>query len=58
MAVGLEVVVDGGLDCVFGEIDSTMELFSSTGVSYLFDVATVYVVRDLYGLFLVIVRCR
>ena len=43
VAVGLEVVVDDGLGCVFGGIASTMKLFSSTSVSYLFDVATVYV---------------
>ena len=41
--MGLEVVVDDGLGCVFGGIDSTIERFSSTRVSYLFDVATVYV---------------
>ena len=29
--------------CVFGGIDSTIERFSSTRVSYLFDIATVYV---------------
>ena len=43
VAVGLEVVVDDGFGCVFGGIDSTIERFSSTRVSYLFDVATVYV---------------
>ena len=45
VAVGLEVVVDldDGLGCVFGGIDSTIERFSSPRVSYLFDVATVYV---------------
>ena len=43
--MGLEVVVDldDGLGCVFCGIDSTIERFSSTRVSYLFDVATVYV---------------
>ena len=40
--MGLEVVVDNGLGCVFAGIDSTIERFSSTRVSYLFDVATVY----------------
>ena len=45
VAVGLEVVVDldDGLGCVFGGIDSMIERFSSLRVSYLFDVATVYV---------------
>ena len=42
VAVGLEVV-DDGFGCVFGGIHSTIERFSSTRVSYLFDVATVYV---------------
>ena len=41
--MGLEVVVDDGLGWLFGGIDSTIERFSSTRVSYLFDVATVYV---------------
>ena len=40
--MGLEVVVDNGLGYVFAGIDSTIERFSSTRVSYLFDVATVY----------------
>ena len=39
--MGLEVVV-AGLGCVFAGIDLTIERFSSTRVSYLFDVATLY----------------
>jgi len=42
VAVGLEVVVDDGLGCEFGGIDSVIELFPLTRVSYLFDIATVY----------------
>ena len=43
VAVGLDVAVDAGLGCVFGGVDSTIERFSSTKVSYLFDVAAAYV---------------
>ena len=44
VVVGLEVVlVDDGLGCVFGGINSTIKQFPSTRVSYLFEVATVYV---------------
>ena len=41
--MGLDVVVDAGLGCVFGGVDSTIERFSSTKLSYLFDVAAAYV---------------
>ena len=66
--MGLEVVVDDGLGCMFGGTDSTIERFSSTRVSYLFEVALCtcthlspllplkVVMQGLDGLFLVTVR--
>ena len=43
VGLGWEWLVDDGFGCMFGRIHSTIERFSSTRVSYLFDVATVYV---------------
>lgn len=43
ITVGPEVVIHDGIGCLFDGIDLTIERFSSTSISYLFDAATVYV---------------